>query len=233
MAHIGNIKDRIELTVTLIGDYEFVSYYGYIENLNHIYTLKDEDGNMFVWKTSNTLGMDTMDDNGDEIWYGVRKGDKIQIKATVKDHSEYKGTPQTVLTRVKVTEILERALTYEQKQELKRQDQIASIQEGDQILNMSYRNYKEHYGDCETVAGSYCDETRTIDVIVRDGRLKPNGVRGRRFSDYLFKHPSGRCRCIYAVCEENAWRRLEKEFDNTEDWYLANVTPSGSSSRWF
>lgn len=232
MAHIGNIKDRIELAVTLIGDYEFTSYYGYVENLNHIYTFKDEDDNMFVWKTTNIIGIDTVDDNGNDIWYGIRKGDKIQIKATIKEHSEYKGTPQTVLTRVKALEILKKALTYEEKQELKRQDQLASIQEGDQILTMEYRNYKEHYSDCETLAGSYHDETRTIDVIVRNGRLKPSGVRGQHFSDYLFEHPSGRCRCIYAVSPENAYKRLEKEFKNADEWALVKVTPSGSN-RWF
>lgn len=48
----------------------------------------DENGNQFTWKTSSPL------DGEPGNWFDV--------KATVKEHGEYKGTKQTVLTRVKV-----------------------------------------------------------------------------------------------------------------------------------
>lgn len=230
MAHVGSIKERTELVVTLIGDYTFISCYGYRETLNHIYSMKDEEGNLFVWKTGSTFALDKVTETED-IYEPVRKGDTIRIKATIKDHSEYKGTPQTVLTRVKVQEFVKKALTKEEKQAIKREEQIASLQEGDFIYEMPYRQYKKHYDDCETLAGSYDDETRTIGVIIRDGRLKASGVRFQKFSDYMFKTEDGQCRCIYAVSEENAWKRLAKEYDGAAGWFLAKVIPSGS--RWF
>lgn len=46
---------------------------------------------------------------------------------------------------------------------------------------MSYRNYKQHYADCEIVKGSYDKGTKTIEVSVPDGRMKPSGVRGQKF----------------------------------------------------
>ena len=91
-------------------------------------------------------------------------------------------------------------------------------------------NYKEHYADCELLAGSWNEQERTVGVIVREGRLKNSGVRGRQFADYLFKNGS-RCRCVYAVCEENAWKRIEKEFGSDEGWRLDKIIPSGTP-RW-
>ena len=49
------------------------------------------------------------------------------------------------------------------------------------IHRMPYRRYKERYSDCDTVSGSYDKGSKTIEVIVPDGRMKPSGVRGQRF----------------------------------------------------
>ena len=67
----------------------------------------------------------------------------------------------------------------------------------DSVIRMSYRQYKTSYADCETVYDSYDTITKTVDVIIPEGRMKPSGVRGKRFNtiwlfvgedkDHLFK----------------------------------------------
>ena len=107
--------------------------------------------------------------------------------------------------------------TKEELEAKKREEQLASIKDGDAIWRMPYKQYKEHYSDCETVAGSYeCSDRgyKTIEVILRKGRVKNSGVRGERFSRYAFILENGH-RVIYkAVCCENAEKRLEKEYPN-------------------
>ena len=53
----------------------------------YLYSFKDEDGNEMVWKASK----------------GVRAESVSTLTGTVKEHKEYKGKAQTVLTRCKVT----------------------------------------------------------------------------------------------------------------------------------
>ena len=230
MAYVGTIKERMNMVVTLVGEYEYVTRFGYAEQSNFIYKFKDDEDNEIVWKTTNVIGMDTIDDKGYEGWIPVCKGDKIEIKATVKAHSIYRDNEQTVVTRAKVLDIIEKALTQEEKEEIKQAEQLETLTGEDFIYTMPYRQYKEHYADCELLAGSWNEEERTVGVIVREGRLKNSGVRGRRFADYLFKN-GNRCRCIYAVSEENAWKRLEKEFGSDEGWCLDSIIPSGTP-RW-
>lgn len=50
-----------------------------------IYKIVDKDGNIFTWKTGNTIDEDA------EI-----------IVGTVKAHNEYKGVKQTEITRCKI-----------------------------------------------------------------------------------------------------------------------------------
>ena len=83
----GNIKDKIELNVISskrVGSYE--NEYG----VTNIYEFIDSNNNVFIWKT------------GNDIPDNVRK-----IKGTIKDHSEYRGVKQTILTRCKVIEFEE------------------------------------------------------------------------------------------------------------------------------
>ena len=227
MAHIGEIKERLTIRVMLRGDYEFATTFGWRETTKHIYTLVDAEGNVFVWKTASVIGID----EDDERWRAVHIGDIIEMKGTVKEHSEYKGTPQTILTRCKVTKILEKAPTQEEKEEAKRKEQMASLKEGDFIYEMPYRQYKGAYDDCETLAGSFDSEMGTVKVIIRKGRMKASGVRGKKFADYVFKKEN-RVRCIYAVSAENAWKRIRKEFGSEDGWVLDEVIPSGSR-RWY
>lgn len=84
------------------------------------------------------------------------------------------------------------------------------------VETMLYRRYKQHFADCETVAGSYDKNTKTIDVLLPDGRLKPSGVRGQSFHYMEFtgvEIATGRpVRCtIKATCRANAIKRLSSD----------------------
>lgn len=101
---VSEPKKRLGLTLTLVNDYvyEGCSYSYYDDGTRHIYTFRDEDGNCLVWKTQKVI--DCYDEQTEE-WTDAEVGDTIVMNATVKEHSEYKGTKQTVITRPKIAEI--------------------------------------------------------------------------------------------------------------------------------
>lgn len=106
---VAEPKKRLDLTLTLVNDYEYVgqSYSYHDDGTRHIYTFRDGDGNCIVWKTSNQLGMWQEDEEGRDEWvYADEMGDVVEMRATVKEHSEYRGTKQTVITRPKITAIV-------------------------------------------------------------------------------------------------------------------------------
>ena len=232
--HIGNIGDKITAEVKLIHEFQYTDYkfnrYGGTDHFTYI--MEDADGNAFVWKTTNIMGMNVLKEERNESKYydfvAVNKGDTCVLTGTVKEHTEYKGTPQTVLTRCKVTAI-EHA---PDEEEIKKEQQMQSLEEGDVIETMPYRQYKNHYADCETIAGSYNSEYRTIKVIVRKGRMKPSGVRGEHFSGYAFKTSDGKITRGYrAVSEENARKQMLKDFPEGESWELARIYEYGNYHR--
>lgn len=80
---VGQVGERLTLkaaSAKLISSWE--TMYG----TTFLYRFVDESGNVFVWKASGA--------------YNVFDG--VTIKGTVKDHSEYQGVKQTVLTRCKI-----------------------------------------------------------------------------------------------------------------------------------
>lgn len=84
---------------------------------------------------------------------------------------------------------------------------------GEHVL-MKYSAYKQHYADCRTVPGTYDASSKTVEVIVPEGRMKPSGVRGERFHEYRFWYTrNGGQPCemyLRAVKVENAERRFLK-----------------------
>lgn len=231
------MAERIEATVTMKGIYEYQRpAYGYGIETAYIYNMVAEDGTVYVWKTTAFMtekirvaddansGYAEIDTKGRKWTYErINKGDVIRIKASVKGQGEYKGQPQTELARVKLVERTFKAKTWEEIQAereaekaRKAQEQRDSLQGEDFIWTMTYKQYKEHYNDCETVAGSFKSADRrhpaTISVIIREGRLKASGVRGEHFSGYRLQNADGEQVVYRAVKEENAIRRAEKEF---------------------
>ena len=210
---------RITVEVTLTNEYSYTDYYGTERN---IYTMRDDEGTTYVWKTTCLLKIGEIESDD---CYIIKTGDRFTIKATVKDHSEYKGHPQTVLTRVKVINVLGKALTHEEKIELKKREQMDSLKGDDFIWTMPYKQYKEHYADCETLAGSFIRpdyDVPQITVIIREGRLKNSGVRGKHFRSYFFTNEEGKKSVYYAVSEENAYKRCVKENPDHE-WECTKI----------
>lgn len=227
---------RIEIAVEMKGiySYEAASYAGYGCETHYIYNMVGEDGKVYVWKTTTFMVLEVEDENG---WLTKRngktystskinKGDKLVIAATVKGEGEYNGQPQTILTRVSVKERTFKAETFEERQARiaaekaeKAKAQLESLQDGDFVWQMPYKQFKEHYADCETVVGSFLPVDHQvrryaalITVIIRNGRLKASGVRGEHYSGYRLRNQDGEQVVYRAVKEENAIRRAEKEF---------------------
>lgn len=77
------VGKRIEAEVTVLRQAYFDSFYGTV----YITTMVDTDGHSLVVKSGS---------------FNPVVGKKMRIKATIKDHDEYKGVPQTVIQRVAV-----------------------------------------------------------------------------------------------------------------------------------
>lgn len=80
--YVGEIGDRIEETLTVTKAVTLESYYG--TSIMHI--MEDAVGNVFVWITKAK---------------SYPEGKVVILRGTIKDHKEYKGTKQTILTRCK------------------------------------------------------------------------------------------------------------------------------------
>lgn len=85
--YVGEIKDKIDIEATLKFWVNWDSEYG----TQTLYSFLDDNNNIFVWKTSN--------------WLDLEKETKVNLKGTIKDHKEYRGDKQTVLTRCKIAVI--------------------------------------------------------------------------------------------------------------------------------
>ena len=81
--HIGTVGEKIEFKATLTFVKGFGGYYG----ITFIHVMKDEAGNVIVYKGSKKLG---------------DKEAILNIKAKIKDHTEREGVKQTLIERPKV-----------------------------------------------------------------------------------------------------------------------------------
>lgn len=219
MAYVGSIKQRIEITATLTNEYHYTkpSYTGYGRDDRTIYIFADEDGNVYKCDTNTVLGIDVQKDGGEYGFEAIFKNDVVKLRGTIKAHNEYKGIEQTVLNRVNILQLVSRPKTKKQLMEDKRREQMESLQAGDELMEMTYSNYKKHYADCETLAGSFeIAGCAYITVIVRSGRLVNSGTRGRHFDYYEVRGVNGKLEIYKAISEETAERRFLKEHPNTE-----------------
>lgn len=82
--HIGEIKSRIDLTLSLKDIFIGESTYG----IFYKYTFLDQDNNIFVWISSYD--------------HKLEKGNHYKINGLVKDHSEFRNQKQTILSHCKV-----------------------------------------------------------------------------------------------------------------------------------
>lgn len=230
--YIGTIGSKVTAEVKVANIFEYQDYkFSYYGASRYIYTMQDDAGNVLVYKTSAYLAFKTgeIGECGFPVAIGIRRGDKICISGTVKDHGEYKGTKQTALQRIRVKALIERQPTKQELEDKKREEQLASLVGEDFCWRIPYRQYKEHYSDCEILAGSFddgCDShgrriaETTVEVIIREGRLKNSGVRGEHFYGFEFRTDDGGLVCYRAVSEENARKQMRKDYPESENWEL-------------
>jgi hypothetical protein len=82
--HIGEVGDKVTLKEVLVTQcFENSGTYG----ISFTYIMKAPSGAVFKWTTKNNV---------------MDQGTSYKIVGTVKDHAEYRGVPQTILTRCKV-----------------------------------------------------------------------------------------------------------------------------------
>lgn len=79
--YVGKVGDRVTVNVKSV---KLVTSWETIYGMTFIWKITGEDGNIYIWKTGNSI-----EDNCKSI------------KGTVKDHKEYRGVKQTELTRCK------------------------------------------------------------------------------------------------------------------------------------
>lgn len=91
--YVGEKGKRLEFKATLEDwrSWEVPSYSGWGTDTKVLYKFRDESGNILIWCTTG-YGVDSK----------IKKGDKIILRGTVKNHSEYKGEKQTELQRCTV-----------------------------------------------------------------------------------------------------------------------------------
>ena len=95
--HYGSVGEKVTLELELVRSswYDAHGYWG--SSTTYIHQMKDADGHIFIWKTSSTL--DRLD--GDSL-VPISSGERFTLAGTIKSHDEYKGQPQTILTRCKL-----------------------------------------------------------------------------------------------------------------------------------
>jgi len=85
--HVGKVGERLRGLVLHCYDFkEWETSFGW----QTLYKFKDATGNQFTWKTNSSVP-------------DLEVGKTFTVTATVKEHSNYNGVPQTSLTRCKTT----------------------------------------------------------------------------------------------------------------------------------
>lgn len=91
----GEVGQKITVKIVERHTAEFETHFGYGTQYMNIHIMKDAEGNVYTWKTQNGIGY-----WNDQDW--ISYDQEFTITGTIKEHSEYKGEKQTVLTRCKI-----------------------------------------------------------------------------------------------------------------------------------
>lgn len=100
-AHIGTEGKRGEFCLTLLAVIDCESFYG----TSYLHKFADPDGNAVTWFASNPAVVpEGAAGHGNGGWGKARmvNSASYRVKATVKEHGDYQGQPQTQVTRVAV-----------------------------------------------------------------------------------------------------------------------------------
>lgn len=82
--YVGSVGERKVYRLFYEREVSFATQFG----RSYIYFFQDEQANVYVWKT------------GKRLWF--KKGEEVCLTGTLKEHSEYDGIKQNVLTRCKL-----------------------------------------------------------------------------------------------------------------------------------
>lgn len=227
MAYIGEVGKKINIRVTYKKSFDYVDRkYSYYGTTKYIHNFVDDDGNQIVWKSGNPVEYIENDE-----YKFIPVGSIVELSGTVKEHGIYKEEQQTVVQRCKFN-LVQRGKTKKEIQKDRANEQMESLGENDFVWEMPYKQYKEHYSDCETICGSFdrhensrgiSTRKATIKVIIREGRLKNSGVRGKHFYGFIFETDKGTHVGYRAVCEQNARKQMKKDFPNSENFELYRI----------
>ena len=94
----GNVGDKFEKELMFERIIGFEGYYGY----TYFVFFRDEEGRVYKWSTGKGTYQCWHKTNGRDAYLEYEVGKKYLIKGSVKEHDEYKGVKQTVITRCKI-----------------------------------------------------------------------------------------------------------------------------------
>lgn len=97
--YVGSIGDKVSAEVTLVRAVDCKYNLGWKSVSSTLYIMKDKDGNIFTWKTQGVLSFMP---KGGEYYKYIDAEYPFTITGKIKDHNEYNGVKQTVLTRCSV-----------------------------------------------------------------------------------------------------------------------------------
>jgi len=103
--YIGTPGEKIQVELIYMNSfsYEF-QYSAYSTQTNFIHKFLDNNGNIFVWKTAKSIKEIV---NGKNFYtkecIDINIGHNLKLKGSIKEHNEYKGEKQTILTRCKIS----------------------------------------------------------------------------------------------------------------------------------
>ena len=107
--YVGEIGKKITVDIVENKTVSFETFYG----IKNVHIMKDSDGNCYKWFTEKGLGYDVLVEDGKNYymedekgrkwdWHSIEQDEQFTITGTIKEHSEYNGEKQNVLTRCKI-----------------------------------------------------------------------------------------------------------------------------------
>ena len=86
--YVGTVGDKLNIKVKLTAVHIYYTNFTYRGECNYIFVFTDDSGNLYVWKTAS--------------YQDVEEGNNYILSGKIKEHKEYKGNRQNVLTRCKI-----------------------------------------------------------------------------------------------------------------------------------
>jgi len=95
---VGKVKDRLTLSLTLVGTRDLSGFYGHTV----LHRFEDAAGNLLIWFASNPEFVPAP-----ECGHGKKRsmaiGETLTLKGTIKKQDDFQGRKQTVLNRIVVS----------------------------------------------------------------------------------------------------------------------------------